>query len=212
MTAQVKICGLTRSSDVETALRCGADFLGFIVEAKSKRRISAAHAAEIAGPAKGIVPCVAVTVNAPDDLLAQIMTVMSPDYIQCHGDETPEQLAAIAKQYGVKTIKAIAIESAADMRRAEQYAGIADLILYDAKPPFGQARGGHGLAFDWTLLAHNPHPKMFALAGGLTPENVAEAITRTNAPIVDVSSGVETAPGLKDASKIKSFIEAARHG
>ena len=209
MTSQVKICGLTRSEDVEAAISCGADYLGFIVEAKSKRRIDVAQAAKLAGPAKGIIPRVAVTVNADDRLLDQIMSDMLPDFIQCHGDETPEQLAAIAKRYGVKTIKAVAIESAADMRRAEQYAGSADLVLYDAKPPFGQARGGHGLAFDWTLLAHNPHPKMFALAGGLTPENVTEAIARTNAPILDVSSGVETSPGFKDHAKIKAFMTAA---
>ena len=209
----VKICGLTRAQDVEAAIEYGADYLGFIVEAKSVRRLTTAQAARLAAPAKGIIPRVAVTVNADDALLSRIMSAMAPDYIQCHGDETPARIAEITKRFKVKTIKAVAIEAQSDMITAEQYAGVADFMLYDAKPPKGETvRGGHGLSFDWNILNRAPLPKIWALAGGLTPENAAEAIKRTNAPILDVSSGVESAAGIKDRLKIKAFMDAIRHG
>ena len=213
MKHRVKICGLTRAQDVEAAIECGADYLGFIVEAKSVRRLTTAQAARLAAPAKGIIPRVAVTVNADDALLSRIMSEMAPDYIQCHGDETPARVAEIAKRFKVKTIKAAPIAAQSDMITAEQYAGVADIILYDAKPPKGETmRGGHGLSFDWNILSRAPLPKLWALAGGLTPENAAKAIKRTNAPILDVSSGVESAAGIKDRLKIKAFMDAVRHG
>ena len=212
MPARVKICGLTRPEDVERAILAGADYLGFIVETPSKRRLGIAEAARLAGPAKGIVPRVAVTVNASDAQIAQIMTEMDPDFIQFHGDETPARLTDIAEKHRVKTIKAVPIAGPDDVRRAGTFRGACDLILYDAKPPAGAPRGGHGLAFDWMLLAYSPLPKVFALAGGLNPDNAPEAIKRTKAPILDVSSGVEHAPGLKDPAKIKAFMKAARHG
>ena len=148
----VKICGLTRAQDVEAAIRYGADFLGFIVEAKSARRLSTVQAAILSAPAAGIIPRVAVTVNADDDLLSRIMTEMAPDYIQCHGDETPARIAEIAQRFKVKVIKAMAVATSNDMITAEQYAGVADFVLYDAKPPKGAIiRGGHGLSFDWNI-------------------------------------------------------------
>ncbi len=140
------------------------------------------------------------------------MTEMEPDFIQFHGDETPGRLAHISDTFHVKTIKAVPIAGPDDVRRAGTFRGACDLILYDAKPPAGAPRGGHGLAFDWMLLAYSPLPKVFALAGGLDPDNAREAIKRTKAPILDVSSGVERAPGLKDPAKIKAFMEAAKHG
>ena len=209
MNRQVKICGLTREQDVEAAIECGASFLGFIVEAKSARKLSTTKAARLAAPAKGIIPRVAVTVNPDDKLLTDIMAQMAPDYIQLHGDESAPRLAEIGKRFNVKTIKAIAVSTPADMVTAEQYAGAADFILYDAKPPKGESiRGGHGLSFDWNILTNAPLPKTWALAGGLTPDNAREAIRRTNAPILDVSSGVESAAGVKDAAKIKAFMAA----
>ena len=210
MNRQVKICGLTREQDVEAAIECGASFLGFIVEAKSARKLSTAKASRLASLAKGITPRVAVTVNPDDKLLTDIMAQMAPDYIQLHGDESAPRLAEVGKRFNVKTIKAIAVSTPADMVTAEQYAGAADFILYDAKPPKGESiRGGHGLSFDWNILTNAPLPKTWALAGGLTPDNAREAVRRTNAPILDVSSGVESAAGVKDAAKIKAFMAAA---
>lgn len=209
MTTLVKICGLTRDEDVATAIECGAGFLGFIVDAPSKRRLSVSAAAALALSAKGIVPRVAVTVNADDDLLSRIMAEMTPDYIQCHGDEAPERVAEIAARYGVKTIKACAVADDNDMKTAETFVGAADLILFDAKPPKGSdVRGGHGVMIDWAIIKRAPLPKLYALAGGLTPDNVADAVNQTRAPIVDVSSGVEASPGVKDAAKIRAFIQA----
>lgn len=209
MNTHVKICGLTRPEDVEAAIRYGASFLGFIVEAKSARRLSVVQAARLSLPAKSSAKTVAVTVNANDELIEAIITQMQPDYIQLHGDESVDRVAEIARKFSVKTVKAIPISTPADMITAEQYAGVADFILYDAKPPKGETvRGGHGLSFDWNILTTSPLPKTWALAGGLTPENAAEALRRTNAPILDVSSGVESAAGVKDAAKIKAFMAA----
>ena len=212
MNPHVKICGLTRPEDVEAAIRYGASFLGFIVEAKSARKLSVAQAAKLSRPAKDAAKTVAVTVNADDATLDAIAAQMQPDYIQFHGDETVDRVAEIARRFKVKTIKAIPVSSPADMIKAESYAGVADFILYDAKPPEGETiRGGHGLSFDWSILTASPLPKIWALAGGLTPESAHEAITRTRAPILDVSSGVEASPGVKDALKVKNFMAAVKH-
>lgn len=209
MTTGVKICGLTRAEDIASAIAYGADFLGFIVEAPSKRRLSVEMAAKLARPAKGAAQRVAVTVDADDALLARICAQMAPEYIQCHGEETPERLAYISKKFGVKTIKALSIRTAADMTSAEQYAGACDFILYDAPPPSGSnIRGGHGKTLDWALITRAPLPKYFALAGGLTPANAALAARQTGAAILDVSSGIEIRPGVKDPVKIKAFMDA----
>lgn len=208
---KVKICGLTRAQDVEAAILHGADMLGFIVEAKSKRRLSVSEAARIALPAKGIISRVAVTVNADDETLARIMSQMQPDYIQCHGDETPVRLADIANAYGVKTIKALPVSTRNDIVAAMAYGGFADLLLFDARPPKGEAvRGGHGISFDWNILRGAPLPKTWLLAGGLTTENVTEAL-KSNAPILDVSSGVESVPGVKDHAKVRRLIRHAKN-
>ena len=211
MQTGVKICGLTRPQDVESAIEFGASFLGFIVECASKRRLSVAQAARLSVPARGIIPRIAVTVNPDDDLIDRILTDMQPDYIQLHGDETPTRAAEIARK--CKLIKAVGIASDDDMKTAETYAGLADFILYDAKPPKNEAiRGGHGITIDWNIIAKAPTPKTFAVAGGLTPENVAAAIAATRASIVDVSSGVEASAGVKDALKIAAFMKAVENG
>lgn len=212
MSTRVKICGLTRAEDVAQAVTAGASFLGFIVECPSKRRLSVADAAAIA-PTSLPVPRVAVTVNPDDDLIARIMAGMVPDYIQLHGDETPARVGDIIKRFKVKIIKAVGIANDGDMKTADTYAGVADLILYDAKPPKGETvRGGHGVAIDWSVIRRAPTPKNFAVAGGLTPDNLAQAIAATHAPIMDVSSGVEASPGVKDAALITAFMEVAQHG
>ena len=210
MTPKVKICGLTRPEDVEAAIRYGADYLGFIVEAKSKRRLSVTEAAELSLPAKSIIPRVAVTVNADDSVIAAIIEQMQPDFIQFHGDERPAHLARINRDFGVRTIKALPISSAEDMTAAIAFSGFADYLLFDARPPKGeQVRGGHGLAFDWNILRIAALPKTWFLAGGLTPDNVTEAL-KTGAPILDVSSGVEVSPGVKDHKKLYSLISLAK--
>ena len=211
MQTGVKICGLARPQDVESAIEFGASFLGFIVECASKRRLSVAQAARLSVPARGIIPRIAVTVNPDDDLIDRILTDMQPDYIQLHGDETPTRAAEIARK--CKLIKAVGIASDDDMKTAETYAGLADFILYDAKPPKNEAiRGGHGITIDWNIIAKAPTPKTFAVAGGLTPENVAAAIAATRASIVDVSSGVEASAGVKDALKIAAFMKDVESG
>ncbi|MEP1229806.1 MAG: phosphoribosylanthranilate isomerase [Litorimonas sp.] len=213
MTTRAKICGLTRPQDVAYAIEYGASFLGFIVEAKSPRKLSVAQAAAIAAPAINVIPRVAVTVNADDVLLSRIMADMAPDYIQLHGDETPQRAAQIARKFTVKTIKASPIATDQDVKTASEYSGAVDLILFDAKPPAGSdVRGGHGITIDWDIIASAPTPKTFILAGGLTPQTVGAAIAATRAPIVDVSSGVEASAGVKDASKIKAFMDAVKQG
>lgn len=210
MDTKVKICGLTRPEDVEAAIRYGAAYLGFIVEAKSARQLSVDDAAKLSLQAKASAKTVAVTVNANNAIIEAIATQMQPDYIQFHGDESVDRVAEVARKFKVKTIKAIAVSTPADMIAAEHYAGVADFILYDAKPPKGETvRGGHGLSFDWNILTASPLPKTWALAGGLTPENADEALRRTKAPILDVSSGLEASPGVKDALKIQAFMKAA---
>jgi len=206
---RVKICGLMRPQDIEAAISFGADYLGFIVEAKSRRRLSVAEAARLSLPAKGIIPRVAVTVNADPNQITQIMEQMQPDFIQFHGDETPARIAAISRDFGVGTIKALPVSSAADITSAMEFSGFVDHLLFDARPPKdADVRGGHGLAFDWNILRGAALPKIWFLAGGLNPENVKDAL-KTRAPILDVSSGVESAPGVKDHGKMEALIRMA---
>ena len=217
MSKAVKICGLTRPEDIAAAIGSGADFLGFIVEAKSPRRLSVAQAAKLSLPAKGITPRVAVTVNAEDDILSAIAAQMQPDFIQLHGDETPARAAAIKSAYGIPIIRALPIASAADLSAAADYGGIADFFIYDAKAPAGKSgadaqRGGHGLAFDWTILKHvPPAASHYLLAGGITPGNAANALRQSAAFGLDISSGVEQTKGVKDHNKIAKIMKAA-HG
>jgi phosphoribosylanthranilate isomerase len=211
---KVKICGLTRAEDVQSAISAGADFLGFIIQANSPRRVSIEEAKPLFMPSKGLAKRVAVTVNPNDELLDNISQELDPDFVQFHGDETVDRLAQISKRYDFGLIKAVPIVSDEDMKTAGEYAGIVDFVLFDAKPPKGsQVRGGHGMKIDWDIIARAPTPKVFALAGGLTPDTAREAITRTKAPILDVSSGIESAPGVKDTSKIQAFMKAVKsHG
>ncbi|HRX36810.1 MAG TPA: phosphoribosylanthranilate isomerase [Aestuariivirga sp.] len=212
MTVEVKICGLSTPESVAAAIEAGADFVGFVFFPKSPRNVSIDQAALLAPLARGRARIVALVVDADDALLQQITSVVDPDFIQAHGSETPERVADIERFTGKPVIKAIKVRDAADVASAAAYSDVASLILYDAKAPetLGNALpGGNGHAFDWALLDGKKRPA-FMLAGGLTPDNVADAIRDTGAPMVDVSSGVESAPGIKDIGLIRKFIEAAK--
>lgn len=204
---RVKICGLTRAEDVAAAENAGADFLGFIVEAASTRKLTLANAASLI---VGVTAkTVAVTVDPDDDLVAGIIAA-GFTHIQLHGSESLARTAEIASR-GICVIKAMPVATADDVKLATEYSGAADLLLFDAKPPKGETqRGGHGLAFDWNILRRAPTPKSFILAGGLTPDTVRAAATQTRAAIVDVSSGVEASPGIKDATLMNAFMEQLR--
>ena len=208
---KVKICGLTRPKDVEAALRYGADMLGFIVEAKSSRRLCVADAVRVSRPVIGAAKRVAVTVNASEDLLDRICTDMQPDFIQFHGEESPKTIRYISSFTGVGAIKAIAIHEHADLEQIKDYAGCADYILLDAKAPRGESqRGGHGLSFDWDLLKGFMCETPLILAGGLNPENIIAA-KKTGINFFDVSSGVEASAGVKDHRKIQAFMKAVHN-
>jgi phosphoribosylanthranilate isomerase len=212
MAVEVKICGLSTPETLDAALDAGADFVGFVFFAKSPRNVSLEQAAKLAGRARGKAKIVTLVVDADDALLTSIAASVQPDFIQAHGSESPERIAEIARLTGRPVIKAIRVKDDADIAAARQYSTVASLILYDAKAPetLGNALpGGNGHAFDWGLLEGEKRPA-FMLAGGLTPQNVAEAIRVTGAPVVDVSSGVESAPGIKDIGLIRKFIEAAK--
>lgn len=215
---RVKICGLTRHQDVDAAIRAGVHYLGFMLAEKSSRKLSLDQANALSEYAKDRAKRVVITVNASTEMLRSIMQTIGPDYIQFHGDETPEFIAKFSKNYAVRTIKAVPIENDEDMKQAEIYSGACDFLLYDAKPTQtlqdndNVARGGHGITFDWNILKQAPLPKIWALAGGLNPDNAAKAIELTNAPILDLSSGVESAPGIKDPDKINAFMKAVGYG
>jgi phosphoribosylanthranilate isomerase len=207
MDIEVKICGLTRAVDVKVAADAGANYLGFIVEAESSRRLSCSEASTLIAGVQA--KTVAVTVD-PTDTLVQAIGEAGFTHIQLHGDETLARTAEVA-QSGLSVIKAVPVSSADDVKLATEYSGAADLLLFDAKPPKGAAqRGGHGLSFDWSILKFAPTPKRYLLAGGLTVDNVSEAVTLSRATGVDVSSGVERSAGIKDAVLINQFVERAR--
>jgi phosphoribosylanthranilate isomerase len=210
MTLKVKICGLSTESALDAALDAGADMIGLVFHAASPRYIGVGRAAALAERARGRAEIVALTVDPGDHQLEEIVAELRPDWLQLHGRETPERAGEIAGRFGIRTMKAIPVQDAADPQAAAPFRGMVDLILFDARPPIGADRpGGHGRRFDWTLLAAAGLPP-FMLSGGLNPGNVAEAIAVTRPAGVDVSSGVETAPGRKDPDLIRAFIAAAR--
>lgn len=212
MPAEVKICGLSTPETVDAAVDAGADLIGLVFYPRSPRNVSLEQAAALAERARGKARIVTLVVDADDALLAAIVARVDPDMIQAHGSESPDRVAEIGRLTGKPVIKAIRVKDAADIAGAADFSSVASLILYDAKAPetLGSALpGGNGHAFDWGLLDGQRRPA-FMLAGGLNPENVADAIRVTGAPVVDVSSGVETAPGVKDTGLIRKFIEAAK--
>ena len=209
MPVKVKICGVRTPAIIEEAARAGADFVGLVLIPASPRNVELEEARVLAAIARGKIGTVAVLVDPDDELVAGVAERVRPDLIQLHGNETPERVAAIKAMTGLPVMKAIAVAEAADARRASDYAGSADLILFDAKAsPDARLSGGNGVAFDWQALAGLKPP--FALSGGLTAETVGQAIEATGATLVDVSSGVERARGEKDAKLVSSFIRAAK--
>jgi len=206
-----KICGLAAPDAVAAALAGGATFLGFVFFASSPRDIAPDAAARLAAPAREKARIVAVTVNPDNELVDRLMEDLKPDLIQLHGSETPARAREISARAGVGVIKALAISRAADLEMALAYENVAEHLMFDAKACEGAARpGGLGSSFDAALLSGVRLPRPWFLAGGLDPWNVAEAIGRSGAPMVDVSSGVERGAGLKDPALIEAFLEAVR--
>ncbi len=208
---RVKICGLRDKQMVLSAAEAGAHYVGFVFFEKSPRHVSTELAASLAVEVPAGIAKVALVVNADDALLDSITSVVPLDILQLHGNESPERVAEIRRRYGLPVMKAIGIADASDLEKIAPYAQVSDQLLIDAKPPRDAVLpGGNGLAFDWQLLAGRRWPVPWMLAGGLTPDNVAKAIQLTGAKQVDVSTGVESAPGVKDADRIRRFIGAAQ--
>lgn len=208
---QVKICGLRRVEHIRAAAVAGARYMGFVFFEKSPRNVTLdqAQALMLAVP-EGICK-VALTVNAEDDFLGELIERLPVDMLQLHGRETVERVAQVRADYGLPVMKAVGVADAEDLPALAEYGRVADQILVDAKPPkSAKLPGGNGIAFDWRLIAGRRWAVPWMLAGGLTPDNVAEAVHLTGAAQVDVSSGVESAPGVKDAARIAAFLEAAK--
>jgi phosphoribosylanthranilate isomerase len=205
----VKICGLSTPETVEAALDGGATHLGFVFFPRSPRDIDPLMAAELAGMARGKAASVAVVVDPDDALLERLADEVAPDFFQLHGQETPERVSDVRDRTGVRVIKALGVAGAADLERAAEYEAVADHLMVDAKTG-GDLPGGAGASFDWGVLKGRTFAKPWFLAGGLTPRDVAAAVRVTGAPGVDVSSGVESAPGVKDPALIAAFLRAAR--
>lgn len=211
MVTRTKICGIRAYDALDAAIAGGADYIGLVFFANSPRNLDLKTAASLADRARGHASVVALTVNADDQTLAQIADAVRPDMFQLHGEEGPEHVAQVRERHGIPIIKAIPVETAADAAASRLYLGIADLILFDAKPPKGAAMpGGNGLSFDWRALDGLCSEFDYFLSGGLTPENVATAISLAGAAAVDVSSGVESAPGVKSPELIRRFLQAAK--
>lgn len=211
MTVAIKICGISTEDTLEAALDAGADVVGFVSFPKSPRHVEPDRLAALAAKVGGRARIALLTVDADDALLTALTAVAAPHILQLHGSETPERVAELKERYGREIWKAVAISEASDLARAEPYWEVADRVLFDAKPPKGSVLpGGNGVAFDWGLLAGLDPRRPFVLSGGLNPGNVAEALRATAAPVLDVSSGVESAPGVKDPERIAAFITAAR--
>jgi phosphoribosylanthranilate isomerase len=204
-----KICGLRTAADVETAARAGADFVGFMHYAKSPRHIAPEAAKDLAATLPASVRAVSVLVDPGDDAVASVSGWTH--YIQLHGAETPARVAQIARLAGKPIIKAIAVADERDLEPVADYGGLAEILLFDAKPPTsGDLQGGNGLTFDWRLLADTHIETPWMLSGGLDAENVKEAIRLTGARMVDVSSGVEKTRGVKSPEKIRAFMAAVK--
>ncbi|MBT8456319.1 MAG: phosphoribosylanthranilate isomerase [Alphaproteobacteria bacterium] len=206
---RVKICGLSEPAHVQAAAEAGAAYVGFVFFAKSPRNVTPEQARDLALAAPPGVAKVALVVNAMDAELDAILGAAPIDILQLHGAEPPERVTELRARFGLPVMKAVGVADAGDLAALETYAQVADQLLVDAKPPKdADLPGGNGLSFDWRLVAGRRWAVPWMLAGGLTPQNVAEAVRLTGAQQVDVSSGVETAPGIKDVGLIRAFIKA----
>lgn len=209
---RVKICGLCRPEDVTAVADAGASYGGFVFFPKSPRNVSIAQARDLALGAPMGLAKVALVVNADDAMLDAITAEVPLDMLQLHGSESPARVAEVKARFGLPVMKAVGVGGPEDLAAIDVYAEVADQLLIDAKPPKGaDLPGGNGLAFDWQLLAGRKYWSVpWMLAGGLTPDNAAEAVLRTGTRQLDVSSGVENAPGVKDAALIAAFVAAAQ--
>lgn len=211
MPLLVKICGLSTHETLDVALQAGADMVGFVFFPPSPRHLSLQRARELGPQAKGRAAKVALTVDADDPTLENIIDALQPDLLQLHGRESTARLRDIKQKFGLPLMKALAVETAADLAALPGYAAVADRILFDARAPKGATRpGGLGAVFDWHVLENLDLDVPFMVSGGLHAGNVAEAVRVTRAGGVDVSSGVESSPGIKDPELIRAFIRAAR--
>jgi phosphoribosylanthranilate isomerase len=207
----VKICGLNTPEALDAALAAGADFVGAVSFPKSPRHLDMLTAAALFERARGRAGIVAVTVDADDHLLTEIGLLLRPDLIQLHGSESPERVLQAKRLTRAGAVKALPVRTSADLAAAREFEPVADWLMFDAKPPeSSDLPGGVGHAFDWQVMAGYVSSLPWFLAGGLSAENIAEAVRITRAPGLDVSSGVESAPGVKDPSRIAAFLKAAR--
>lgn len=208
---EIKICGISTPAALDAAIGARADYIGLVFFGKSPRNVAPAQAAMLAARASGHARLVGLFVDPDPDFLAEVLATVPLNVVQLHGRESPAQAAAVAARHTIEVWKAIGIKTRADLAQADAYASAASRILFDAKPPAGSdLPGGNGLRIDWSILKGLRPALPWMLAGGLDPDNVAEAIAITGAPAVDVSSGVESAPGVKDVAKIAAFCVAAR--
>ncbi|MEA2987252.1 MAG: phosphoribosylanthranilate isomerase [Alphaproteobacteria bacterium] len=211
MPLLVKICGLMSPEALDVALDAGADQVGFVFFAPSPRNLAYGAARALGERVKGRADKVALTVDATDEMLGEIVEALRPDMLQLHGHEAPERVVAVRKKFGLPVMKALPIEDRASLSPIRLYANVADKIIFDARAPRDATRpGGLGTPFDWRLLEDVDPGIPFMLSGGLDASNVADALSITRAPGVDVSSGVERSPGEKDPEKIRAFVRAAR--
>lgn len=211
MALDIKICGLKTDEAMAAALAGGASHVGFIFFAKSPRCVEPAEAGRLRQAAIGKAKAVAVTVDASDAFLDEIVEKMHPDMLQLHGAETPARVAEVKARYGLPVVKVFSVSEAADLERIKPFVGIADRFMFDAKPPKGsQLPGGNGVTFDWRILAGLDAGLDYMLSGGLNAANIGDALRSANPPAIDISSGVESAPGVKDPALIEQFFRAVR--
>jgi phosphoribosylanthranilate isomerase len=211
MGVKAKICGISTPGAATAALEGGAQWLGFMFFAKSPRNLAPDAAARLAQPVRGQAKIVAVLVDPDDGEVDRVAQALKPDLIQLHGAETPARARAIGVRAGAGIIKALPVSEASDLAQAAQYETVVDHLMFEGRPPKdADLPGGSGRAFDWTLLAGRRFQRPWFLAGGLDPWNLAEAVQQSGAPLVDVSSGVERGPGLKDPALIRAFLDAAK--
>lgn len=211
MSLDIKICGVKTDAALEAALAGGASHVGFIFFRKSPRWVEPGEAGRLRLRAAGKAKAVAVTVDADDEFLDAVVAAMSPDMLQLHGKETPARVAELKARHGLSVMKAFSIRIAADLEAIRPYRGIADRFLFDAKPPAGsELPGGNGVSFDWTVLAGLDRDVDYLLSGGLNAANISAALNLASPPGLDISSGVESAPGVKEPALIEAFFKAVR--
>ncbi len=208
MPTQIKICGLSNEADIDAAAKAGATHIGLNLYDKSPRYVPLEQAAALRMRTPESLKVVLLLVNAEPGFTAKALEVVKPDVVQFHGTETPEWLRLLKGVASVEIWKALGVKDAATLKNSDRFVDAADLLLFDA--PAQALPGGTGMRFDWSLLSNHKHKLPWGLAGGLTPDNVAEALRLTRAPLVDTSSGVESAPGVKDVDKIAAFCKAVR--